>query len=86
MRNFAIRLFTLTLCTTALLAVPMIPPAEAGANRSMGADKTKTRNQAGGSSGDAQSQGSTDLRSPTAPFPPPMNDDFDRKAGGGAGM
>ena len=85
MRNFGTRLFTLTLCTTALLAVPAIPPANAGANRSVGVEKTKTKNQGGGSN-DVQSPGSTDLRSPTAPFPPPMNDDFDRKAGGGAGM
>ncbi len=85
MRNFGIRLFTLTLCATALLTAPMIPPAKAGANRSMGAEKTRTKNQ-GSASGDAQSQGPNDLRSPTAPFPPPMNDDFDRKAGGGAGM
>jgi hypothetical protein len=84
-RNFGIRLFTLTLCTTALLSAPMIHPAKAGANRSMGAEKTKTKNQGGGSR-DVQSQGPIDLRSPTATFPPPMNDDFDRKAGGGAGM
>jgi hypothetical protein len=63
----------------------MIAPAKAGANRSMAAEKTRTKNQGGGS-GDVPSPGSTDLRSPTAPFPPPMNDDFDRKAGGGAGM
>jgi hypothetical protein len=84
-RNFGIRLFTLTLCTTALLTAPLIPPPKAGANRSVGVEKTKAKNQAAGS-GDVQSPGSTDLRSPTAPFPPPMNDDFDRKAGGGAGM
>ena len=85
MRNFGIRFFTLTLCTMALLIAPMIPRAKAGANRSIGSEKTRTKNQGGGL-GDVQSPGSTDLRSPTAPFPPPMNDDFDRKAGGGAGM
>lgn len=85
MRNIGIRLFTLTLCAAALVAAPMIPAAMAGANRGVAVEKTKTRNQGAGSA-DVQSSGSTDLRSPTAPFPPPMNDDFDRKAGGGAGM
>jgi hypothetical protein len=83
-RKFAIRLFTLTLCKTALLIVPVIP-AKADGSRSIGAEKIKARNQRGGS-GDVQSQGPTDMRSPTAPFPPPMYDDFDRKGGGGSGM
>jgi hypothetical protein len=85
-RKFGIRLFTLTTCAAALLVVPIIAPAKAGANRSVATDKTKTRNQGGGSS-EAASPASSDMRSPTLPsFPPPMYDDLDRKAGGGTGM
>jgi hypothetical protein len=75
----------LTLCTTALVTAPMIAAANAGANRGAGAEKTRTKIQASGAA-EVGSPGSSDMRSPTAPFPPPMYDDIDRKAGGGAGM
>jgi hypothetical protein len=84
-RYFGIRLFTLTICATALLTAAVIPAANAGANRGAVAEKTRTKTQGGGSA-DVGSPGSSDMRSPTAPFPPPMYDDIDRKAGGGAGM
>jgi hypothetical protein len=84
--NLGIRLFTLTICVAALVTVPTIPFAKAGEKRSVETEKTRKRTQRNGPS-DFQSPASNDLRSPTLPtFPPPMYDDLDRKAGGGAGM
>ena len=86
MRNFSIPLFTLTVCAVALLTVPIIPPLKAAGNSGGEVEKTRKRNQRSASQ-DLQSPGFGDLRSPTLPtFPPPMNNDFDRKAGSGGGM
>jgi hypothetical protein len=92
-RYSGIRLFTLTLGAIALVSGPMMLPAKAEASRDSRAEKTRTRNHEGGSRdvqspgpGDLRSSGLTDLRSPTATFPPPLYDDFDRKAGGAGGM
>lgn len=85
-RNFGIRLFTLVLCTATLLAATMIPVAKAGSNRGARVEKARTKSPEGRSA-DVQSPGPVDMRSPTLrTFPPPMYDDLDRKAGGGAGM
>ena len=86
MRKSAIRLFTMTLCAAALLAAPFISAAKAGSKRVVRAETTKAKGLEG-KSVDVQSPGQTDMRSPTlTTFPPPMYDDLDRKAGGGAGM
>ncbi len=86
MRNFGIRLFTTALCTTALLTVAVVPSVKAAGNGGGEVEKTRKKAQRGGSD-DLRSAGPNDLRSPTLPtFPPPMYDDFDRKAGGGSGM
>ena len=82
-RKFAIRLFTLTLCTTALLTVAMVPSVWAAGNGGGEVEKTRKKNQRGGSE-DLRSPGLSDARSPTlATWPPPMHDDFDRKVSGG---
>src|SRR5579871_418918 len=87
LRKFGIRLFTLTVCAAALLTVPMVQPSKAAGNgggQSGGGDLEKTRKKPQASaSGDLQSPTqSGDLRSPTLRiWPPPMQDDFDRKAG-----
>jgi hypothetical protein len=82
MRKSAIRLFIMTLCTTALLA----PAAMAGSNRNVRVENTKAKGL-DVKPAEAPSPASSDMRSPTLPtFPPPMYDDNDRKAGGGAGM
>jgi len=92
LRKFGIRLFTLTVCAAALLTVPVVRPSKAagdGSGQNGGGELEKTRKKTQGNvSGDLQSPTqSGDLRSPTLRiWPPPMQDDFDRKAGGGGGM
>jgi len=87
LRKFGIRLFTLAVCTAALLTVPMVQPSKAAGNGGGEVEKTRKKTQAS-ASGDLQSPTqSGDLRSPTLRiWPPPMQDDVDRKAGGGGGM
>jgi len=92
LRKFGIRLFTLAVCTAALLTVPVVQPSKAAGNgggQDGGGELEKTRKKTqGNASSDLQSPTqSGDLRSPTLRiWPPPMQDDVDRKAGGGGGM
>jgi len=85
-RKSAIRLFTLTLCATALLTVAMVPSAKAAGNGDGEVEKIRKKTRRSGSA-DLRSPGSSDARSPTlATWPPPMLDDFDRKGAVGGGM
>ena len=86
MRNFSIRLFTLTICATALLTAPMILSVNAAGNGVRDVEKTRKKTQRSESESDDLRVGSGDLRSPTGTWPPPIYNDFDRKAGGGGGM
>ena len=77
MSKFAIRLLTLTMYATALVAAPMVTPARAAADSSKEIKKHKKKIH--------RSPGIDNARSPSAnPFPP-MDEDPDRKAGGGGG-
>ena len=77
MSKFAIRLLTLAMYATALVVVPLVTPAKAATNSSTEIKKKKKVAH--------RSPGIANTRSPSAnPFPP-MNDDPDRKAGGGGG-
>ena len=76
MSKFAIRLLTLAVYATSLVAVPMVTPAGAAAESSKQIKKHKKIHR---------SPGIANARSPSAnPFPP-MDEDPDRKAGGGGG-
>ena len=76
MSKFAIGLFTLAVYATSLVAVPMVTPAKAAAESSKQIKKHKKIHR---------SPGIANARSPSAnPFPP-MDEDPDRKAGGGGG-
>lgn len=75
MSRFAIRLLTLAMYATALVAVPMVTPANAATNGSKEIKKHKKMTQ--------RSPAIHDRRSDN-PFPP-MDEDPDRKAGGGGG-
>jgi len=76
MSRYAIRLLTLAICATALLVVPMVTLAKAATNGSGEIEKNKKK----------KSPGTSDPRSSSPAWPPPMYDDFDRKNGGGGGM
>ena len=77
MSKFAIRLLTLSMYATALVAAPMVTPAKAAADSSKEMKKHKKKIH--------RSPGIANARSPSAnPFPP-MDEDPDRKAGGGGG-
>lgn len=77
MSRFAIRLLTLAMYATALVAVPMVTPVWAAADSSKHMNKHKKKTH--------RSPGIANARSPSAnPFPP-MDQDPDRKAGGGGG-
>ena len=77
MSRFAIRLLTLAMYATALVAVPMVTPARAAADSSKQMKKHKQKIH--------RSPGTANAGSPSAnPFPP-MDQDPDRKAGGGGG-
>jgi hypothetical protein len=78
MSKSAIRLLTLAISATALLAVPMVTSAKAATNGSGEIEKNKKKIQ--------RSAGTSDPRSSRPAWPPPMYDDFDRKNGGGGGM
>ncbi len=76
MSKCAIGLLTLAVYTTSLAAVPMVTPAKAAAESSKQMKKHKKIHR---------SPGIANARSPSAnPFPP-MDEDPDRKAGGGGG-
>jgi hypothetical protein len=76
MSKFATGLLTLAVYATALVAVPMVTPAKAAAESSKQMKKHKKIHR---------SPGIANARSPSAnPFPP-MDEDPDRKAGGGGG-
>jgi hypothetical protein len=78
MRKSAIRLLTLTIYATALVAVPVVTSAKAAANGSAELEKNKKKIQ--------KSAGISEPRASNPAWPPPMYDDPDRKAGGGGGM
>jgi hypothetical protein len=78
MSKSAIRLLTLAIYATALVAIPMVTPANAATNSSGGVEKNKKKIQ--------RSLGVSEPRSSNPAWPPPMYDDFDRKNGGGGGM
>jgi hypothetical protein len=76
MSKFAIGLLTLAVYATSLVAVPMVTPAKAATESSKQMKKHKKIHR---------SPGIANARSPSAnPFPP-MDEDPDRKAGGGGG-
>lgn len=77
MHTFTIRLLALTIGAAALLIVPAIPPVKAAPND--GRELSKKRMQKSADNGE---------RKPAKPaWPPPMDEDFDRKsASGGSGM
>ncbi|HEY4738431.1 MAG TPA: hypothetical protein VIH63_13670 [Xanthobacteraceae bacterium] len=76
MSKSVIRLLTLAIYTTAPVVVPMVTPAKA-ATSSSGEMEKNEMNQ--------KSPGVSDPRSSSPSWPPPMNDDLDRKASGGGG-
>jgi hypothetical protein len=77
MRKFAIRLLTLAIYATGLVAAPMATPASAATDSGKEMKKHKKKIH--------RSPGIANARSPSAnPFPP-MDEDPDRKAGGGGG-
>ena len=76
MSKSVIRLLTLAIYATAPVVVPVVTPAK-GATSSSG-EIEKKKNQ--------KSPGVSDPRSSSPSWPPPMNDDPDRKASGGGGM
>jgi len=78
MSKSAIRLLTRAIYATALVAIPMVTPADAATNGSGGVEKNKKKIQ--------RSLGVSEPRSSNPAWPPPMYDDFDRKNGGGGGM
>jgi hypothetical protein len=78
MRGYATRLLTLVIYAAPLMAVPTMTPAKAATNDSREVEKGKKKIQ--------RSPGITDSRPATPKWPPPMEDDFDRKNGGGGGM
>lgn len=76
MSKFAIGLLTLAVYATSLVAVRVVTPAKAAAESSKQIKKHKKIHR---------SPGIANARSPSAnPFPP-MDEDPDRKAGGGGG-
>jgi hypothetical protein len=94
MSKFAIRLLTLALCTTALVVVPMAPPAKAETGSSRHIKKHKTHKSPGfrdpWSAGQAWPVTRPSSQAgPVCPgiarsfeckiWPPPMDDDPDRK-------
>ena len=88
MSDSATRFLTLAVCATALMIVPMVTSAKAATN---GNEQGKARKiQPSPASNDPKS---TDRTSATcvraidcATWPPRIDDDPDRKAGGGGGM
>jgi len=77
MSKFAVRLLTLAMFATALVLVPMVTPAKAAAESAKEMKKHKKKIH--------RSPGIANARShPDNPFPP-MDEDPDRKAGGGGG-
>jgi len=79
MRGYATRLLTLAIHATLLIAIPTMTPAKAATTDSREVEKGKKKTQ--------KSPGFTDSRPARPTWPPPMEDDFDRKnAGGGGGM
>jgi hypothetical protein len=101
MSKFAIRLLTLALCTTALVVVPMAPPAKAETGSSRHIKKHKTHKSPGfrdpWSAGQAwpvtrPSRQAGEVGPGIArsfecagAWPPPMYDDPDRKVSGSDG-
>jgi hypothetical protein len=73
----AIRFLTLSACAVALGVVPMLTSVKAAPNHSAEIEKNKKKTQ--------HSTGTSDPRSSSPAWPPPMYDDPDRKASGGGG-
>ena len=100
MTKFAIRLLTLVLCTTALALVPMVTPAKAGTSSSRHIKKHKRHGSPGFSDPWSAGRAWPATR-PSSPagavcpgiarsidckiWPPPMEDDPDRKISGSDG-
>ena len=78
MSKSVIRLLTLANYATAPVVVPMVTQTKAATSSSGKIEKNRKKNQNG--------PGVSDPRSSGSPWPPPMNDDPDRKASGGGGM
>ena len=76
MSKSVIGLLTPAIYATAPVVVPMVTPAEAATSSSGEIEQTKNQ----------KSPGVSDPRSSSPSWPPPMNDDPDRKASGGGGM
>jgi hypothetical protein len=94
MSKFAIRLLTLSMCATALVVVPMVTPAEAATSSSKHIKKHRknihwSAGQAWPVTGPSSQAGevcpgiarSIDCKI----WPPPIEDDPDRKRSGGGG-
>ena len=76
----AVRLWTLAICAAAIVVVPTVTPAKAATVGSGGIEKNKKKIIP-----KAATVGSGDQRFAST-WPPPMDDDFDRKNGGAGGM
>jgi hypothetical protein len=74
----AIRLLTVSVCITALAAIPTVTSVEAAANKHGEVEKNRRKIQNG--------PGISNRRSSNPAWPPPMYDDPDRNPGGGGGM
>ena len=74
----AIRLLTLSTCTVALGMVPTLTSVKAAPDNNAEIDKNKKKIQ--------NSAGISGHKSSSSAWPPPMNDDPDRKAAVGGGM
>lgn len=75
----AIRFLALSACAVALAMVPTLTSVKAAPNNSAEIEKNKKKIQNGA--------GTSDPRSSSPAWPPPINDDPDRKAAvGGGGM
>ncbi|MGO8912899.1 MAG: hypothetical protein ACLQDM_26740 [Bradyrhizobium sp.] len=81
MSKFAIRLLILAMYATALVAVPMVTPAKAATNSSKQVNSSKEVKKK-----KKMTQRSPAIRDHRSDNPfPPMDEDPDRKAGGGGG-
>lgn len=75
MNRPAMRFLTLSICAIALAMVPIATSVKAAPNSSREIEKDKKKIQ--------KSAGTTDPKSSSPAWPPPIYDDPDRKNGGG---
>lgn len=79
MRKLAIPFLALVICATPAMIVSAIPPAKAEASGSAAVETAKKKIQ--------ESRSASDRKPASPAWPPPYDEDFDRKnTGGGGGM